>query len=116
MESHHSRLAIRLNRHSLYTMFELLQPAPIACCDGMNRRTMLHIGGLASLGLSLPQLLAMGSKSTGSFGRAKRVLMLFMWGGPSHIDLFDMKPEAPTEVRGPFVPVSSKVPGLQITN
>ena len=115
MESHHSRLAIRLNRHSLYTMFELLQPAPIACCDGMNRRTMLHIGGLASLGLSLPQLLAMGSKSTGSFGRAKRVLMLFMWGGPSHIDLFDMKPEAPTEVRGPFVPVSSKVPGLQIS-
>lgn len=96
-------------------MFELRQSATDACCDGVNRRAMLRIGGLASLGFTLPKLLAANSNTQGSFGRAKRVLMLFMWGGPSHIDLFDMKPEAPSEIRGPFVPVSTKVPGVQIS-
>ena len=96
-------------------MFELRQPGSPAFCDGMNRRAMLRIGGLASLGLTVPGLLRAGGQKDGSFGRAKRVLMLFMWGGPSHLDLFDMKPAAPAEVRGPFVPVSTRVPGLQIS-
>lgn len=96
-------------------MFELRQSATPSFCDGMSRRAMLQVGGLASLGLTLPKLLAATSKPQGTFGRAKRVLMLFMWGGPSHIDLFDMKPEAPAEIRGPFVPVSTKVPGVRIS-
>lgn len=65
---------------------------------------MPRIGALAPLGLSLPSLLAASSAqpqpAPTSFGKAKRCLMLYMWGGPSHIDLFDMKPEAPIEIRG----------------
>ena len=91
-------------------------------CDKISRRAMLRIGGLAPLGLGLPTLLAneaLGSEALaahfgGSFGRAKRCLVLFMWGGPSQLDLFDMKPNAPSEVRGEFQPASTKVPGMQI--
>ena len=84
-------------------------------CDGMSRRAMLRIGGLAPLGLSLSSLLGASGEARGSFGRAKRCLMIFMWGGPSHIDLFDMKPHAPSEVRGIFKPIASKVPGIRIS-
>ncbi len=83
----------------------------------MTRRAMLKIGALAPLGLSLPNLLASSRtqiSGTPSFGRAKRCLMLYMWGGPSHIDLFDMKPEAPIEIRGEFQPIRTSVPGIQI--
>ena len=76
---------------------------------------MLRIGGLAPLGLSLSSLLGASGESQGTFGRAKRCLMIFMWGGPSHIDLFDMKPQAPSEVRGIFKPIASKVPGIRIS-
>ncbi|MBG89811.1 MAG: hypothetical protein CMO80_23335 [Verrucomicrobiales bacterium] len=97
------------------SMIEVHQSGSDSFCDGMNRRAMLRIGGLSSLGLSLPQLLKGFESSKGTFGRARRVLMLFMWGGPSHIDLFDMKPDAPTQVRGSFRPVSTKVPGVQLS-
>ncbi len=84
--------------------------------DGLTRRALLRIGGLASMGLNLPSLLAAKpDTSSGTFGKAKRCLLLFMWGGPSHIDLFDMKPNAPSELRGPFNPVSTKVPGIRIS-
>jgi len=82
----------------------------------MTRRAMLRVGGLAPWGLGLPQLLAADAAAgtSGSFGRARRCLMLFMWGAPSHIDLFDMKPQAPAEIRGEFRPVSTAVPGFQV--
>lgn len=92
--------------------------APHRLHGRISRRAMLKIGALAPLGLSLPKLLAASkpanSNPQGSFGRAKRCLMLYMWGGPSHIDLFDMKPEAPIEIRGEFQPIRTSVPGLQI--
>lgn len=81
-------------------------------CDGVSRREFLRIGGLAPLGLSLPQLLASERKST---ARAKQCLLVYMEGGPSHIDLFDMKPNAPVEIRGELKPVPTRVPGLQIS-
>lgn len=85
----------------------------------MSRRAMIRIGGLMPLGLSLPTLLSAGTAETSvlrpaSFGRAKRCLMLYMWGGPSHIDLFDMKPDAPIEIRGEFQPIRTSAPGIQI--
>lgn len=91
-------------------------------CDRITRRTMLRVGALAPIGLSLPALLAARAQAGtaqagptgGSFGRAKRCLLLFMWGGPSHIDTFDMKPDAPVEVRGEFRPISTSVPGTQV--
>jgi hypothetical protein len=83
----------------------------------LSRRALLKIGALAPLGLGLPSLLAATAKSSntaGKFGRAKRCLMLYMWGGPSHIDTFDMKPNAPIEFRGEFAPIKTKVPGIHI--
>jgi hypothetical protein len=71
------------------------------------------------LGLGLPGLAAaqqLAGKVSGSsgFGRAKNCIFFFMWGGPSQLDTFDLKPEAPEEVRGEFKPISTNVPGLQI--
>jgi hypothetical protein len=88
----------------------------------MTRRSVLQAGGLGILGLGLPQLLAArAAGSTGSgalpssgFGKAKRCIFIFMWGGPSQLDTFDMKPDAPAEVRGLFSPISTRVPGMQI--
>ena len=83
----------------------------------MTRRAMLRIGALAPLGLNLPALLAATerqSSGVAKFGKAQRCLLLYMWGGPSHIDMFDLKPNAPSEIRGEFSPISTKVPGIQI--
>lgn len=81
----------------------------------MNRRQFLSQVaplslGLGGLGLRETQLWASQNRSDAP---AKRCLMLFMWGGPSHIDLFDMKPLAPAEIRGEFQPVSTNVSGIQ---
>ncbi len=87
---------------------------------GISRRKMLQAGGLGLLGLGMPQLWAAqaaaalsGGQGPG-FGKAKRCIFLFMWGGPSQLDTFDMKPEAPAEIRGPFQPIATRVPGIQI--
>ncbi|MEQ1842554.1 MAG: DUF1501 domain-containing protein, partial [Verrucomicrobiales bacterium] len=92
-------------------MIELLGPR---FPRSLSRRSLLRIGGLAPLSLGLSDLLAAGGKPEGSFGRAKGCLLIYMWGGPSHIDTFDMKPEAPVEVRGEFHPIPTAVPGIQI--
>jgi hypothetical protein len=85
----------------------------------LNRRQVLEAGGIGLLGLGLPQLLAgRAAASSGGegpgFGKAKRCIFLFMWGGPSQLDTFDMKPDAPREVRGLFKPVATRTPGIQI--
>lgn len=71
------------------------------------------------LGLGLPalwqgQAAAAGSAARPGFGRAKSCIFFFMWGGPSQLDTFDLKPDAPAEVRGEFQPIATKVPGIQI--
>jgi len=98
-------------------MFEVKGKNQAGFCDHMTRRSMLRIGGLAPFGLNLPQLLASAQSATGkgTFGKAKRCLLLYMWGGPSHIDLFDMKPDAPSEIRGPFQSIQSATPGIRIS-
>jgi hypothetical protein len=85
----------------------------------INRRHLLQVGTLAPLGLSLPALLAAEGRGAGgelvaAFGKAKRCLLLFMWGGPAHQDLWDLKPQAPDSIRGEFKPIATKVPGIQI--
>ena len=88
----------------------------------ITRRSILQAGGLGILGLGLPQLLAAratastagGTLPSAGFGKAKRCIFIFMWGGPSQLDTFDMKPEAPAEVRGLFTPIATRVPGMQI--
>ena len=83
-------------------------------CDGVSRRDFLRIGGLALGGLSLPQMLRAEAQS--SVGRShKAVIMIFLPGGPSHQDIFDLKMDAPSEIRGEFKPISTNVAGVQIT-
>lgn len=80
----------------------------------MSRRHLLKIGGTGMLGLNLPTLLRAAEQVHRPSGRAKSVIFLFQWGGPSHVDTFDMKPDAPAEIRGPLRPISSIVPGLPV--
>ena len=87
-------------------------------CDGVSRRQMLRLGGTGALGgLSLPGLLELEAKAKSPRRpQAKSVIMIFLEGGHSHIDMWDLKPQAPKEVRGTFHPISTKVPGIQIGN
>ncbi len=89
----------------------------------VGRRELLRIGGLSLLGTTLPHLLeakARAADQNGSpdqlpgFGKAKRCIFLFMWGGPAQQDTWDMKPNAPVEYRGEFRPIDTVVPGIQI--
>ena len=77
-----------------------------------SRRDFLKIGGMACGGLSLPQLLE-AEATTGTGRGHKAVINIFLAGGPPHIDMFDMKPEAPREIRGEFRPIKSNVPGME---
>ncbi|MGL4551089.1 MAG: DUF1501 domain-containing protein [Gemmataceae bacterium] len=80
--------------------------------DGMSRRAFLHAGALSTLGLTLPGYLRAAGDGPKSDTNA---IMLFLLGGPSHIDTFDPKPDAPAEVRGPFETVATAAPGMRIT-
>lgn len=82
-------------------------------CDRIPRRQMLRLGGVGALaGLSLPRLLELEAKaSAGDSARATSCIMLFLEGGPSTIDMWDLKPEAPAEIRGPYRPIATSVPG-----
>ncbi len=78
-----------------------------------GRRTFLRVGALAGLGLSLPQLLA--AKSIGTSSRADSCIVIFLNGGPSHLDMWDMKPDAPSEIRSPFASIPTTVPGVHFS-
>ena len=83
-------------------------------CDGTTRREWLRAGGLSSMGLMLPELLKADESSQGrggTFGRAKSCIFCFMFGGPAHQDIWDLKPNAAVDLRGPFNPISTSVPG-----
>ena len=85
-------------------------------CDRTSRRRMLQVGALGTFGLSLPDLLR--AESAGGLHPAARsprsVILVWMHGGPSQLDTFDMKPDAPAEFRGPFRPIHSNVPGIDV--
>ncbi len=83
-------------------------------CDGFSRRDFIRIGGLAMGGLGLPQLLRAEAVS-GVRKSPKAVIMIYMAGAPPHQDIFDLKMDAPLEIRGPFSPISTNVPGIQIS-
>jgi hypothetical protein len=87
------------------------QPGPF--CDGLSRRSFLRVGGLAAGALTLPELLRCKA-AAGQAARpaGKSVIMICLGGGPSHIDTYDMRPDAPAEYRGEFRPAPSKVPGM----
>ncbi len=82
-------------------------------CDGVSRRNFLRIGALGMGGLTLPQLLQAEAASGLSSGR-KAVIMIYLPGGPPHQDTFDLKLDAPSEIRGEFKAIPTNVPGTQI--
>lgn len=88
-------------------------------CRSFRRRDALRAGSVGLLGLTLPELLqaqlaAAESPVVAPVRRAKACILLFMWGGPAHQDTWDLKPEAPAEIRGEFRPIDTNVPGIQI--
>jgi hypothetical protein len=89
------------------------QPKRSGYCDGVTRRNFLKVGALGLGGLALPELLRAES-AAGVRKSHKAVIMIFLPGGPSHQDMFDLKADAPSEIRGEFKPISTNVPGLQI--
>src|SRR6266700_3638130 len=95
-------------------MLNIYGPKTGRFCDGVSRRDFLRIGGLALGGLSLPQILRAEAQS-GVTKSHKAVIMIFLPGGPSHQDIFDLKMDAPSEIRGEFKPIATHVAGVQIT-
>ncbi len=95
-------------------------------CDGVTRRELLTAGAASLFGLSLPQFLALQKAQAAAapaarlagakgFGSAKSVLLVFLQGGPSHLDIWDPKPEAPSNIRGEFKPIKTKVAGIELS-
>jgi hypothetical protein len=84
-------------------------------CDGTSRRSVLQAGGAGLLGLSLPQVLAAEEMLGTGRGRARSVIFLLLFGGPSQLETFDLKPEAPSTIRGPFKPIPCRTPGLLVS-
>ena len=92
-------------------------------CDGVSRRQFLQVGGATLVGLSLPQffsLKALAAEAASAplgkpFGNAKSVILVFLQGGPSHLDIWDPKPDAPSNIRGDFKPIKTKAPGIYVS-
>jgi hypothetical protein len=83
-------------------------------CDGVSRRTFLKVGSLAIGGLTLPGLLRLRAAEKSSSSPRRSVILIWQAGGPSHLDTYDLKPNAPAEIRGEFKPIKTNVPGIQI--
>ncbi len=96
----------------------------VRLCDGINRREVLRVGGLGFTGLAWSDLFHAKAKAasrtetpkdSNGFGKAKACIVIFNYGGPSHLDIWDLKPDAPAEIRGDFKPAPTNVPGVSIT-
>src|SRR5262245_3844020 len=97
---------------------------PGSTCDGWSRREFLRVGGMGMVGVSLADILRLeanaatapdsAAKKSG-WGKAKNVIFIFLQGGPSHIDIWDPKPDAPSNVRGEFKPIKTVVPGIWLS-
>ena len=91
---------------------------PVRTCEGLSRREWLRVGGLSGLGLpgfGLPALWQNQAAASAHKPRAKACIVLCMFGAPAHQDTWDLKPEAPSAVRGEFQPISTNVPGIQVS-
>jgi hypothetical protein len=96
-------------------VFRLDHQKPVEFCDGLRRRDFLHAGSLGLLGLGLSDFLALKAQGAVDASKDVNVIMLFLVGGPSQLDTWDMKPDAPSEIRGPYKPLKTNVPGIEIS-
>jgi hypothetical protein len=84
-------------------------------CDGLRRRDFLHLGAVSAMGLSLADLFRFSANaSTSTPAKSKSCILIWLDGGPSHLETFDLKPDAPIEVRGEFKEIPTAVPGIRI--
>src|SRR5262245_53701687 len=90
--------------------------SPKRACDGLARRDLLVAGGWSALAGGLSSGIEPVAMAAPASGRAKSVICLFLFGGISSLDTFDLKPEAPAEIRGEFHPISTSVPGLHVSD
>src|SRR5438552_1326584 len=96
-------------------METIVRPGVSRTCDGVSRRDVLKVGMLGVLGgLSMTDLFMLQARAGQAGVEAESVVLIWMGGGPSHIDTWDPKPEAPTEIRGLFNPIATNVPGIRI--
>src|SRR6188508_2645293 len=97
-------------------MINVTGKGSIVTCDGVTRRDFLQVGTLGALGLTLSKFAAL--QALGAVAKEKEdqaCIMIFNLGAPSQLDTFDMKPNAPAEIRGPFKPIPTNVPGINIS-
>src|SRR5882724_1416939 len=87
-------------------------------CDGVTRRDFLHLGLLTTLGLTLTDVLRLRAEGAAALfaptAKARSCILIWLDGGPSHLDTFDPKPDAPSEIRSPFKSIPTNVPGVQV--
>jgi hypothetical protein len=83
-------------------------------CDGVSRRDFLKVGALGAAGFTLADYLRLARAGEVKVAKGKSAVFVFLGGGPTHMDTFDMKPDAPAEYRGEFKPIATNVPGVQI--
>src|SRR4051794_12731673 len=96
-------------------MINVTGAGSVTTCDGVSRRDFLQIGTLGALGLTMSkfaELHALGAVDSGSGEKA--CILIFNLGAPSQLDTFDMKPDAPREIRGPFNPIRTNNPDIQL--
>ena len=96
-------------------MFRLDADKPVHFCDGLTRRDFLHAGSLGLLGLTLPDLFTLRALGAVNPDKDVNCILLMLVGAPSQLDTWDMKPDAPAEIRGPYKPIPTNVPGIQIS-
>src|SRR5262245_170921 len=92
----------------------LLGQQRVRTCGGLTRRELLQVGGSTVLGLTLADLLRRPARAAGAEATARSVVLLWLWGGPSQLDTWDPKPNAPLEYRGPFGTIPTRLPGVRI--
>lgn len=97
----------------------MTSPAQLSLREHASRREWLRVGGLGSLGLSLGGFLQAQARAvvpnSGTFGKAKHCIILYLAGGPPQHETFDPKPDAPREIRGEFKPIATSVPGIHFS-
>ena len=96
-------------------MIRLDADRPVHFCDGFSRRDFLHAGTIGLLGFGLTHFLSLKARGAISQDKDLNVIQFFLVGGPSQLDTWDMKPEAPAEIRGPYKAIRTNVPGIEIS-
>lgn len=95
-------------------MYRILEQGRNRTCEGVSRRELLQVGGIGSLGLGLPDLFAPRPAAAAVPDRDINCIFLFLWGGPPQHELWDPKPDAPSDVAGPVKPIETNVSGIRI--